>query len=95
MKYSKLQKSISYLLLSIFFLNISVNIPSFFSVALAKNRDFYNLVSVIVDEETYKIMQENQKLTVNINNSLVTPNRKNENKNYGHNTNTKLLYDIK
>lgn len=35
----------------------------------------------------------NQKLTVNINNSLVTPNRKNENKNYGHNTNTKLLYE--
>ena len=53
MKYSKLQKSISYLLLFLFFVNISVNIPPIFSLVLAQNREFHNLVSSIVPEKTY------------------------------------------
>lgn len=53
MKYSKIQKFISYLLLFVFFLNISVNIPSITSLVLAKETSFYKLVSIIVDEKTY------------------------------------------
>lgn len=53
MKYTKFQKIISYILLTAFFLNISINIPPIFSLVLAKESTFYNLVSIIVDEKTY------------------------------------------
>lgn len=53
MKYSKFQKIITYILLTSFFLNISIEIPSITSLVFAKESSFYNLVSIIVDEKTY------------------------------------------
>lgn len=53
MKYWKMQKFISYMLLFVFFLNFSVNIPSITSLVFAKESSFYNIVSIIVDEKTY------------------------------------------
>ncbi|RKW20498.1 VCBS repeat-containing protein [Candidatus Gracilibacteria bacterium] len=53
MRYSSLQKTIAYVLLFAFFLQISVNIPGITSLVFARESSFYNLVSVIVDEKTY------------------------------------------
>ena len=53
MRYSSLQKTIAYVLLFAFFLQISVNIPWIASLVFARESSFYNLVSVIVDEKTY------------------------------------------
>ena len=53
MRYSSLQKTIAYILLFAFFLQISVNIPWITSLVFARESSFYNLVSVIVDEKTY------------------------------------------
>ena len=53
MRYSSLQKTIAYVLLFAFFLQISVNIPWITSLVFARESSFYNLVSVIVDEKTY------------------------------------------
>ena len=53
MKYSNIQKFISYILLFLFFVNISINIPPIVSLVLARESSFYSLVSIIVDEKTY------------------------------------------
>ena len=53
MYYSKIQKFISSLLLFSIFFSLTLRVPFFDFKTFAKNTEFYNLVSIIVDENTY------------------------------------------
>ncbi len=60
MNYSTLQKIISYILLFAFFFGqiTGLSIFSFFNQAYATNKDFSNLVSIIVSEEIYEELDD-------------------------------------
>jgi hypothetical protein len=59
MNYSKLQKIVSgFLLFSFFFGQITgLSIFSLFSSAYAENREFSNIISIIVDEKIYNKLE--------------------------------------
>ena len=53
MKYTKIQKFISSFIIFSLLFSITFRIPLFNYSAFAWDEDFYNLVSIIIDEETY------------------------------------------
>jgi hypothetical protein len=55
MNYTKIQKIISFIVLFSFFFSSVFSFPNFklFSKTSASSEDFYNLVSILVDEDIY------------------------------------------
>jgi hypothetical protein len=53
MQYSKIQKSISSLVLFSLLFGLTFRVPFFDYKTYAGSSDYYNLVSIIIDEDTY------------------------------------------
>ncbi|PID87581.1 hypothetical protein CSB07_00690 [Candidatus Gracilibacteria bacterium] len=71
MSYSKIQKFVSVIVLFFFFSSISINIPLLNFSVFAKSDEFYDLVSIIVDEKTYsKVSSEIKRYSKDISSVL-------------------------
>ncbi len=61
MNYNKFQKILTFILLFFYFFNISVSIPLLTQKTFAKDKKFYDLVSIIIDEDSFKEIESELK----------------------------------